>query len=146
MFGIVRQKIDKTVGAMFINVDKEVLLGLRSPSKIVRPGCWDLIGGHVHEGEGLEDALIREAREEVPVEPVQFRRIAIFREPQPERYGDALHHVYSVTSWRGGDPTNNSAEHTELRWFSIHELRLIKNIADHRYSVFAQLAFMDKTI
>jgi 8-oxo-dGTP diphosphatase len=71
------RKIDKTVGAMFINVDGTVLLGLRSPWKIVRPACWDIIGGHVEGDERLEDALIREAKVEVRVTPVQFRRIAI---------------------------------------------------------------------
>jgi 8-oxo-dGTP diphosphatase len=137
-----RRKIGRTVGAMFIQ-SGAVLLGLRSPAKRVRPLTWDLIGGHAEHGESLDDALIREVKEEVGVVPNQFRLIAIFQEPQPERYGEALHHVYSVTSWQGGNPTNKSAEHTELKWFSVSEISLLKNIADDRYNMFAQIAMAD---
>lgn len=77
-------KMARTVGALFINSDGEVLLGLRSPSKKVWPVHWDTIGGHVENGESLDDALIREAREEVGVTPVEFRLIATVRERQPE--------------------------------------------------------------
>ena len=137
-------KMARTVGALFINSDGEVLLGLRSPSKKVWPVHWDTIGGHVENGESLDDALIREAREEVGVTPVEFRLIATVRERQPEIYGDALHHVYAVTGWHGGDPANVCDEHTELKWFSIGEMLLLTNIVDADYPRFAQQAITDK--
>ena len=56
-----------------MNSDRTVLLGLRSPAKNVWPGYWDIIGGHVEDGESLDDALIREVQEEVGVVPSQFR-------------------------------------------------------------------------
>jgi 8-oxo-dGTP diphosphatase len=57
--------IAKTVGAMLVNSDRAVLLGLRSPAKKVWPGYWDTIGGRVEDGESLDEALIREVQEEV---------------------------------------------------------------------------------
>lgn len=137
-----RNKIARNVGAMFVS-NGAVLLGLRSSSKIVRPGTWDIIGGHAEQGETLDDALIREVKEEAGVIISEFRLIAIFRERQPERYGHALHHVYAVTEWEGGDPTNTSSEHAELKWFSIREIRSLKNIAEAQYGMFAQIALMD---
>lgn len=137
-----RNKIVRTVGAIFISKGA-VLQGLRSPSKTVRPNCWDIIGGHAEHGEALDDALIREVKEEVGVIVSEFSLIAIFRERQPERHGDALHHVYAVTDWEGGDPANTSSEHTELRWFSIHEIRPLNNIAEAQYGMFAQIAMVD---
>src|SRR4051812_35133371 len=92
----------RTVGALFVRPDGKVLLGLRAPSKNVWPGHWDTIGGHVEAGESLEEALIRETREETGVTLTRFRLIATVRERQPELYGDALHHVYAVTAWQGG--------------------------------------------
>jgi 8-oxo-dGTP diphosphatase len=134
------RKITQNVGAMFINPAGAVLLGLRSASKIVRPNRWDLIGGHVEAGESRNDALIRESQEEVGITPLEFGLLAIFREPEPERYGDASHHVFSVTNWQGGDPTNKSNEHSELRWFTLDEIRTLTNIADTRYELYARVA------
>ena len=136
--------IARTVGALFINAEGKVLLRLRAPSKKAWPLHWDSIGGHVEAGESLEEALIREAREEVGVTPVEFRLIATVRERKPEIYGDALHHVYAVTAWRGGEPANICDEHTELKWFGISEMLLLTNIVDADYPRFARLAMPDE--
>jgi 8-oxo-dGTP diphosphatase len=134
-----QEKTARTVGALFIRPDGRILLGLRAPSKKVWPGHWDTIGGHVENGESLDDALVREVQEEAGVTPTQFRLIATVRERQPERYGDALHHIYAVTAWQGGDPANMCDEHTELRWFSIGEMRGLANIVDADYPSLAEL-------
>jgi 8-oxo-dGTP pyrophosphatase MutT (NUDIX family) len=135
-----QEQIAKTVGALFISQDGKVLLGLRAPSKKVWPRHWDTIGGRVEQGESLEDALVREAQEEVGVTPTRFRLIATVRERQPEIYGDMLHHIYAVTRWQGGEPANVCDEHTELKWFSVSEMRLLTNIVDADYPLFAQRA------
>jgi 8-oxo-dGTP diphosphatase len=134
----------RTVGALFIRPDGKILLGLRAPSKKVWPRHWDTIGGHVEDDESLDDALVREAREEVGVTPTRFRLIATVGERQPEIYGDALHHVYAVTAWQGGNPANICDEHTELKWFSVSEMRGLKNIVDPDYPRFAELAMTDR--
>ena len=135
--------IATTVGALFIGPDGKVLLGLRAPAKKAWPCHWDTIGGHVEDGESLDGALIREVQEEPGVTPTEFRLIATVQERQPEIYGHALHHVYAVTRWRGGEPANVCDEHTELKWFSIDEMRLLTNMVDCDYSLFAQRAVSD---
>ncbi len=117
--------------------DGKVLLGLRAPTKKAWPDHWDTIGGRVEDGESVEAALIREAQEEVGVTPTEFKLVATVREKRPEIYGDALHHIYVVTRWQGGEPANICDEHTELRWFSIEEMRLLPNIVDPDYALFA---------
>lgn len=137
--------IAKTVGALFIGRDGKILLGLRAPSKKVWPCHWDTIGGRVEAGESLDDALVREVREEVGVTPARFRLIATVRERQPELYGDALHHVYAVTAWQGGEPANVCDEHSDIRWFSLSEMRLLTNIVDADYPRFAEQALTNET-
>src|SRR5213596_2978795 len=113
-----QKQIASTVGALIVGQDRRVLLGLRSASKRVWPSHWDAIGGRVKAGESLEVALVREVREELGVTPTVFRRIASVEERQPDLYGPAVHHIYAVTDWAGGEPTNASGEHSEIRWFT----------------------------
>ena len=134
----------KTVGALFIRPDGKILLGLRAHSKKLWPNHWDTIGGQVEDGESLDDALVREAREEVGVTPTRFRLIATVRERRPELYGDARHHIYAVTAWHGGEPSNICDEHTELKWFSVDDMRGLGNIVDPDYPRFAELAMTDE--
>ena len=56
----------KEIAAIIFENDKgEFLLYLRyNKPGIPFPGYWDLIGGHVEEGETPEQALVREVKEE----------------------------------------------------------------------------------
>jgi len=137
-------QIARTVGALFIRPDGKVLLGLRAPTKKVWPNHWDTIGGRVEDGESLEEALVREVQEEVGVTPTRFTLIATVRERQPDIYGKALHHVYVVTGWQGGDPANVCDEHTELKWFSVSDMLLLTNLVDADYPQFVRRFIADE--
>ena len=54
---------------IFENPDEGFLIYLRDSAidkpKIPFPDHWDLIGGHVEEGESFEQALEREVEEEI---------------------------------------------------------------------------------
>jgi 8-oxo-dGTP diphosphatase len=52
------------VGALVLDPAGRVLVQRRSADRVLFPGCWDLIGGHVEAGETLLDALAREVEEE----------------------------------------------------------------------------------
>jgi 8-oxo-dGTP pyrophosphatase MutT (NUDIX family) len=138
-----REQIARTVGALFIRPDGKVLLGLRAPAKKTWPNHWDTIGGRVEDGESLEEALVREVQEEVGVTPVEFGLIATVRERRPDIYGDALHHVYAVTGWQGGEPANICDEHTELKWFSVGDMLLLTNLVDTDYPLIARRFITD---
>ncbi len=48
------------------NPQGELFLQKRSLSKDIQPGKWDTsVGGHISPGESIEDALYREAHEEI---------------------------------------------------------------------------------
>ena len=50
-----------------------------------------------------------------------------------------------MTGWQGGEPANVCDEHTELKWFSLDEMRLLTDIVDSDYPVFAARALIDET-
>ena len=98
--------------------DGRVLLVHRSPSARFFPDIWDLFGGHVDGGESLEEALRREAREELGIEIFALRELGQIYDPVEP----AVVHVYAVISWEG-EPFNAAPEeHTEVRWFGAGEL------------------------
>jgi 8-oxo-dGTP diphosphatase len=131
-FGILVVSMQFTVGALLVDEQGRLLLGLRSADKQSWPSHWDVIGGKVEPGESLEGALVRELQEEIGVVPSNLLLVAELREPRPDLYGDALHHVFLVKRWRGR-PVNASDEHSEIRWFTIEELAKVSNLADQAY-------------
>lgn len=60
----------KKIAAIILENDKgEILLYLRDNKPgIPFPNYWDLIGGHVEEGETPEEALVREVKEELNID------------------------------------------------------------------------------
>ncbi|GGT04574.1 NUDIX domain-containing protein [Nonomuraea spiralis] len=52
------------VGAVLVNPSGEVFLQRRAEHVRLFPGCWDIVGGHVEQGETLCAALAREIEEE----------------------------------------------------------------------------------
>ena len=98
--------------------DGKILLVKRSPQSRFYPDVWDLFGGHVEGEETLEDALYREAFEELRVKVERLYKIGTFYDPV-ER---AEISVFVVRGWVG-EPTNAELnEHSEIRWFTLEEL------------------------
>lgn len=56
------------VEAWIINEDEKILIQKRAPEKKQAPNKWSLTAGHVDAGEGVEDAIAREIKEEVGIE------------------------------------------------------------------------------
>ncbi|MFD5655038.1 NUDIX hydrolase [Streptomyces sp. NPDC127039] len=53
-----------TVGAVILNTDGHAFAQKRSCDRRLFPGAWDIVGGHVEEGETLLEALAREVEQE----------------------------------------------------------------------------------
>jgi 8-oxo-dGTP diphosphatase len=134
----------RTVGALLVDDQGRVLLGLRAPHKKVWPDHWDAIGGKVEPGETSEQAMIREVQEEIGVVPLTFRRLASVAEPRPDLYGESIATIYAVTAWSGGEPHNASNEHTRIEWFGEEQLTAL-NLAGYDYLRFAKLARESKS-
>ena len=60
-----RNLLHNEVAAFIINDKKQVLLQKRSADKRFDPNKWGLCAGHVDACEKLDDAMIREIKEEI---------------------------------------------------------------------------------
>ncbi len=118
------------VNAVLVRENK-VLLARRSPGRKAYPNLWSFPGGHVEPDETLEQALVREAREEIGIVPISYTALA--RIPDPN--APATYHMYFVTHWEG-EPTILDDEHTELRWFSPGDARQLADLALEEYRPF----------
>jgi len=70
----------KKIAAIILENDNgEFLLALRDNKPgIPFPNHWDLIGGHVEEGETPEEALVREVKEELNIDLKEYSFFKIY--------------------------------------------------------------------
>jgi 8-oxo-dGTP diphosphatase len=81
----------KKIAAIILeNDNREILLYLRDNKPgIPFPNHWDLIGGHVEEGETPEEALVRETKEELDIDLKEYK----FYKEYTCRTGDAYENI-----------------------------------------------------
>ena len=116
--------------------DGKVMLVKRAPHMRSYPGVWDLFGGHIEGAESPEDALRREAMEELGVEIESFHLLGAIHDPvEPAEVM-----VFAVTAWNG-EPVNAAPdEHTAISWFRADELPASEGLDGYREMVVQAIA------
>ena len=110
-------QITRCVAGALIH-DGKILLVRRSPQRRFYPDVWDLFGGHIEGEESAEDALRREALEELRVEIESFRVLGTIHDPVES----AEITVFAISEWKG-EPVNAAPdEHIEISWFEAERL------------------------
>jgi mutator protein MutT len=108
----------KGVGVSFIVMDGDrFIVERRSELKRNDPGIMAIPGGHVEEGEGLEEACSRELMEELGLRCESFTYI--WSTPHNTPLEEQTIHYYLCDEWSGA-PVCNEAE--EIFWITSGEL------------------------
>lgn len=115
----------RIVVTAFIEKDGKVLLGRKKPGVGPYPDTWHLPGGGANLGEeSIDEAIVREVKEETGLEISNLKRIAFDEDSEPDKHGDRTHYIFLVykVSAKSFDVTA-ADDIVELKWFDKKELQ-----------------------
>lgn len=102
--------------AVIINSDNQVLISKRA-SDVHQPDCWEFPGGKVESNESVASALVRELKEELGIEILEYKYLMSV----PYDYGDkkVCLQTYRVSKYSGQE---HGCEKQPIKWVDIDEL------------------------
>lgn len=109
------KEIHVAVGVV-VREDGKILLA-RRPDHLHMGGRWEFPGGKVENGETVQQALIRELREEVAIEVRELQPLTEIRHDYPEK--SVLLDTWWVTGFSG---EAKGLEGQETAWVAVAEL------------------------
>ena len=118
------------VAAFVINDKGQVLLQKRSANKRFSPNKWGICAGHVDAYESLENAIIREIKEEIGIDinpnkliPLKGKKVSIRKTNSHITY-----FYYIKLNLNEEDFIIQKEELSEVKWFDINEvIEMIKS-------------------
>lgn len=94
-----------------------ILLGMKKRG--FGQGRWNGFGGKVKENEKIEEALIREVKEEANLQPEKFEKAAIIDFEFQGKSGILQVHLFKVFSFAGKP---QESEEMRPKWFDVKEI------------------------
>lgn len=114
--------------ALIMNDEKKVLTLKRAECTDYMPMKWDIPGGTVEAGETVEDALVRELKEETGISIKPLYPIYVYSNLNQLPQRQTVQIVY-FCDYKKGEITLNPKEHTDYRWVHYDELKKFDCIA-----------------
>lgn len=110
----------KVVAAIIKNEKDEILCALRSPSMSL-PNLWEFPGGKVEKDEKLEEAIIREIKEELNCDIEVFNQ---FDDVTHEYERVIVNLITFICKIKSGTPI--AKEHSQLIWTGTKDLNKLE--------------------
>ncbi|AWZ48530.1 DNA mismatch repair protein MutT [Clostridiaceae bacterium 14S0207] len=108
------------VGAVILNENKELLLLLRNKSP--EKGFWSIPGGKVEFFETLEEAIIREVKEELDVDVKVEKLLGVTNHILKNENAHWVAPSFLTTIENGEVRNVEPEKHLEVKWFSLNKL------------------------
>lgn len=126
------------VGVLIYNpADNTYLMLQRARTKDVGAGNWECVTGRVDQGEGFETAALREVQEEIGVPIILDMLIGTthFYRGEPIPDNELIGVFYGAHLPHADMPIRISAEHSQYRWMTPHEIADLLTDQAHRWIV-----------
>ena len=115
----------RVAGALIVRAGR-VFVHRRTAHRALFPGCWDIVGGHVDEGEDVLAALAREVTEETGWTLTHVRALVYtgMWTGSDERVRQELDFVVTVAG-NLDQPRLEPGKHDAWRWLRADQLSLL---------------------
>lgn len=123
-------QIATRIAVLALIKDDQVLLLQRSSDAPWMPNVWHVPGGRVEAGETVQEAAVREIREElgisVAVDDLTFQGVVAYDETNGE---DVDTFQFSTHRWQGEPRLMEPHKHQAMQWISVADFP--SNITSH---------------
>lgn len=136
-----QDSLTKQLTLLFLRRSGEMLLAMKKRG--FGEGRWNGVGGKVEADETIEQALIREAQEEINITPTSYEKVAdITFDELHENERKTMHvHVFTCTQWIGSP---EESEEMRPEWFKITEIPYSQMWSDDQH--WLPLVIQDKKV
>ena len=134
---IVHEKLlwHRLVSCWIMNENGEILLQKRSSMKKRNPNRWARIGGHVNAGESVENAIIREVKEEIGIDILKekLKLLCTYKSDdiQDKYFG---YDFFASVSCKINECVLQEDEVRDVKYMAIEEMELAKELDNKEYS------------
>lgn len=116
----------------FIYSDGKMLWLQRAATKKFLPNKWELIWGHVENGETLEEALIREIQEEIQGK-IHVGEIIDAFTYQKDGGIQVVEIIYLATLMNPDEISLNPNDHQKMKWLTFEETKELYDTQDAEF-------------
>ena len=113
----------KNLTLSFLFKDEKILLAMKKRG--FGDGKWNGYGGKVEEGEGIEEAAVREIHEEgnviVKKEDLENVGVIDFYFPDKPDWNQRVH-IYKILKWQGEPEETEETEEMKPEWFDFDKI------------------------
>ncbi len=110
------------VGAFILNDKEELLMVLRAKNAKAEPNTWMIPGGSIDFNEKIEDAVMREIKEEIGVDIEIVDLLNVVNHILPEEKQHWLSPTFICRIKSGTPKIMEPHKHNGLRWFKLDDM------------------------
>jgi len=109
-------------GIVILNNKNEIFLMQRSEKSRNDHNMWSIPGGKVELNESVEDAVIRETKEEADVDVQELEHLGYADHILPEYNQHWIAQIFLATKWTGEPKNMEPNNFDDVGWFSLDNI------------------------